>query len=53
MHGEIRNAYGFWLGNLKERDHSVDLGIDGVSMDFNKEMCELVDWIYLTLDSDR
>jgi hypothetical protein len=26
--GERRCAYGFWRGNLKERDHLEDLGID-------------------------
>jgi hypothetical protein len=27
--GEMRNNTGFWQGNLKERGHLEDLGIDG------------------------
>jgi hypothetical protein len=27
--GEVRNAYNFSLENLKGRDHSGDLGVDG------------------------
>jgi hypothetical protein len=27
--GEMRNAYKFWLGNLKGRDHSEDFGVLG------------------------
>jgi hypothetical protein len=27
--GAIRNAYGIFVGNLKERDHLEDLGVDG------------------------
>jgi hypothetical protein len=27
--GEMRNAYSFWLGNLKRTDHSEDLGVAG------------------------
>jgi hypothetical protein len=27
--GNMRNAYSFWLGSLKGRDHSEDLGVDG------------------------
>jgi hypothetical protein len=27
--GEIRNAYKIWSENLKGRDHSEDLGVDG------------------------
>jgi len=26
---ERRNTCGFWWGKLKERDHLVDLGVDG------------------------
>jgi len=28
MYGEGRGAYRFWCGDLKERDHLVDLGVD-------------------------
>jgi hypothetical protein len=28
--GEKRNAYRFCWGNMKERDHFVDLGVDGM-----------------------
>jgi hypothetical protein len=27
--GERRDAYGFWWGDLRERDHFQDLGVDG------------------------
>jgi len=27
--GEERRMQGFWLGNLRERDHLEDQGIDG------------------------
>jgi hypothetical protein len=27
--GEIRHVYKFWLENLKGRDYSKDIGIDG------------------------
>jgi hypothetical protein len=27
--GEMRNAYNTLVGNLKRRDHSEDLGVDG------------------------
>jgi len=27
--GGMRNAYNFWPGNLKRRQHVEDLGIDG------------------------
>jgi hypothetical protein len=29
MYGESRGVYMFWLGNLMERDHLKDPGIDG------------------------
>jgi hypothetical protein len=32
--GENRNACRFSCGNLKERDHLEDLGIDVIKMDF-------------------
>jgi hypothetical protein len=35
--GGMRNAYKFWLGNLKGRDHAEDLGIDGRI---------ILDWIF-------
>jgi hypothetical protein len=37
----------FWLGNLKGRDHSEDLDIDGenyIKMDFKEIDWESVDW---------
>jgi hypothetical protein len=27
--GKMRNEYKFWLGTMKEREHSKNLGIDG------------------------
>jgi len=27
--GEMRNVYKFWSKNLKGREHSEDLGVDG------------------------
>ena len=28
MYGERRGTYRFWCGDLKERDHLEDLGVD-------------------------
>jgi len=28
MYGESSGIYGFWLGNLSERDHLEDPGVD-------------------------
>jgi hypothetical protein len=27
--GDMRGVYRFWWGNLEERDHREDLGVDG------------------------
>jgi hypothetical protein len=35
----------FWLGILKGRDHSEDLGI--IKVDLRETWCEAVGWIYL------
>jgi len=29
LYGESRGVYRIWLGNLRERDHLKDTGIDG------------------------
>jgi hypothetical protein len=35
--GNMRNAFEFWLKNLKGRDHSEDLGVDGkITMDLRE-----------------
>jgi hypothetical protein len=42
---EIRTK--FWLENLRETDHSQDLGVDGdnIKMDFREIKWADVDWI--------
>jgi hypothetical protein len=39
--GERRGAYRFWCGNLRERDHLEDPGIDGMI---------ILRWIFRTWD---
>ena len=47
---------GFWWGNLRERDHLKDLGVDGVIIlrwIFRKWYGGDMDWIDLAEDKDR
>ena len=48
---------GFWWGNLKERDHLGDTGVEGsiynIKMDLQVVGCGVVDWIDLGQDMDR
>jgi len=45
---------GFWYGNLRERDHLEDPGVDGgnVKMDLQEVECEGMNWIYMAQDWD-
>jgi len=53
---ETREVHtGFWWGDLSERDHSEDLGIDenGSKMALQEAGWECMDWIDLAEDRDR
>ena len=43
---------GLWWGNLKEKNHLEDPGIDGdnIKMDLQEVECGGMDWIDLTQD---
>jgi len=46
---------GFWLGNLRERDHLEDADVDGniiFRTDLQEVGCAGVDWIDLAQDRD-
>jgi len=46
---------GFWWGDLSERDHLEDLGVDedSIKMDIQDVGWECMDWIDLAEDRDR
>ena len=47
---------GFWLANLRERDHWGDPGIDGgdnIRMDLQEVGVSCGDWMELARDRDR
>ena len=49
---------GFWWGNLRERGHLGDPGVDGrlegnVKMDLQEVGCEGMDWIELAQHRNR
>jgi hypothetical protein len=46
---------GFWWGNLRERDHLEDPGVDWdhIKMDLQEVGCRVMDWIKLAKDRDR
>jgi len=47
---------GFWCGNLRERDHLEDPGLDGrinTHMDLHEVGCDGMDWIDLAQDRVR
>jgi len=54
---ERGDAYtGFWWGNLKERDHLEDRGVDGgdnIKMDHQKVGCGDMDWTEMALNRVR
>jgi hypothetical protein len=54
-HGRDKKHIKFWSKNLKERDLSEDLGVDGrtIRLDLKGIAWEDVDWIRLTQDRDQ
>jgi len=47
---------GFWWGNLRERDHLGDTGVDWgdkIRMDLQELGCRGMDWIELAQEKDR
>jgi hypothetical protein len=51
--GEMRSTE-FWPENMKERDHSGDLGVDGrIILGLRKIGWEDMDWIHVAQDTDQ
>jgi hypothetical protein len=50
--GNAKPYTGFWWGNMRERNHLEDPGIDG-RMDSQEVGCGGMDWIELAQDRDR
>jgi hypothetical protein len=46
---------GFWWGNLREKDHCGDPGVDGdnIKMDLKDVECEGMVWIEQVQDRDK
>jgi hypothetical protein len=52
--GEWRGVYRVCWGNLRERDHWGDPGVDGrITQIFREWEVEVMDWIELAQDRDR
>jgi hypothetical protein len=54
--GREETYTGFWWGNLRERDHLGDPGLDGriiKKMDLQEVGCGSMDWTDLAQDRDR
>ena len=54
--GERRGVYGALWGNMRERNHLEDPGVDGsiiLSRASGNEMGGGMDWIFLAQDRDR
>jgi hypothetical protein len=54
--GEERVVYSVWWGNLRERDHWGDPGVDGrvnIRVDLKEVGCGGMDWTGLGQDRDR
>jgi hypothetical protein len=54
--GGVEGCTGFWWGNMRERDHWGDPGVDGriiLRWIFGKWDCEGMNWIGLAQDRDR
>ena len=52
--GERRHSTGFWWGNLRERDHLGDPGVDGkIILRWNFKKCYVGGMAWIELAQDR
>jgi len=50
---ERRGVHRFWWGNLRERDHLGDPGVDGTLMILQEVGCGVMDWIEVAQYMDK
>jgi hypothetical protein len=49
----IEKSARFWWKRMKERDHSIDRGVDGIRMSWLEIGWESVEWIRLAGDRNQ